>query len=605
MVYPAQAQSFETESPKVSHKTWQVSTLNLKNSGVGNRESGVGRIKTENGDKLPSHVSQVPIFRPDDQPQLPSETPPELPSPTPLPDSEELLIPSPPLPETPDSSVPGAVPDSITVERFDFEGNTIITDEELAAATAEFTNRPLSFAEVFEVRSAIIQLYQDRGYLTSGAVVPPQTFTGGAVKIQIIEGGLEAINVTGTRRLNPNYIKDRIALGISTPLNRDSLLETLQLLQLNPLIQDLSAELSAGTRPGSSLLTVKVTEAKSFNTELALNNNRSPTIGTFERQLTLTEANLLGQGDSLSLVYSNTPGSNALKANYTYPLNPRNGTLSLSLGTTFSNVVESPFDRIELEADSSYYELTYRQPLSRSLNQEFALGVTATYQGSQVTTFDVPVRLSPGADEDGRTRVSALRFFQDWTKRNNREVFALRSQFSLGLGILNATVNDDGPDSHFIAWRGQAQWARLLAAETLLLLRADVQLTTQPLLGLEQFGVGGQDTVRGYRQNALLTDNGALVSAEIRYPILRLPRQNGLLQLAAFVDFGTSWNNSDNPEFDPDPGTLFSTGLGLRFRLGNRLTARLDWGIPLVSLDSRGGTLQEDGIYFSVVSRPF
>jgi hemolysin activation/secretion protein len=50
-----------------------------------------------------------------------------------------------------------------------------------------------------------------------------------------------------------------------------------------------------------------------------------------------------------------------------------------------------------------------------------------------------PSELSPGADEEGRTRISAIQFFQDWTKRNSREVIAARSQFSLGVGALDAT----------------------------------------------------------------------------------------------------------------------------------------------------------------------
>jgi hemolysin activation/secretion protein len=55
-------------------------------------------------------------------------------------------------------------------------------------------------------------------------------------------------------------------------LNQKRLLEALQLLQLNPLIQNISAELAAGTRPGTSVLEVNVTEAKTFNTQLVADN---------------------------------------------------------------------------------------------------------------------------------------------------------------------------------------------------------------------------------------------------------------------------------------------------------------------------------------------
>ena len=546
--------------------------------------------------------SEIPPFQPEIPPQPPSRTPIEPPAPELLPPPEELLQSPPPTPITPEP-VPGKVPESITVDRFEFEGNTAFSDEELAKVTERFTKRPISFAELFQARSAVTQLYIEQGYITSGALIPPQTLEGGVVKIQVVEGGLEAINVSGTRRLNPNYVRSRIAVATSKPLNQKRLLEALQLLQLNPLIQNLSAELAAGTQPGLSLLEVRVTEAKTFNTQLVLDNNRSPSIGTFQRQVQLTEANLLGLGDGLSVGYNNTEGSNGVDIGYTLPINPRNGTLSFNYGITSSDVIEPPFDRIDIEANSRYYELTLRQPLLQTPTQEFALGLTATRQESKTTLLDIPIALSPGADEQGRTRISALRFFQEWTKRTSREVLAARSQFSLGIGLLNATINDESPDSRFFSWRGQVQWVRLLAADTLLLLRGDVQLADRALVPLEQIGLGGQDTIRGYRQDVLLTDNGALASAELRVPVLRLPKLNTLVQLAPFIDVGTAWNQSGRP--DPDPSVLASIGLGLRLQVSRRLTVRLDYGIPLVSVSSSKRTWQENGFYFSIVGNPF
>jgi len=121
--------------------------------------------------------------------------------------------------------------------------------------------------------------------------------------------------------------------------------------------------------------------------------------------------------------------------------------------------------------------------------------------------------LSAGANERGETRVSAVRFFQEYVQRSSNQVFAARSQFSLGTKFLGATGNDSGPDSRFLAWRGQAQYVRLLAPETLLIVRSDIQLADRPLLSLEQIGIGGVQSVRGYRQDLLLTDSGAIASA--------------------------------------------------------------------------------------------
>lgn len=560
------------------------------------RAQAIDAVQLPNGNSLPPLPPPQDVLPPSPQP-IPSPTPPAT-----LPPPEELL---PPPTQPPTSQpIPGRLPETYTVKRFEVVGSTVFSPEELAQVLAPFTQKQISFAELLQASSAITQLYINHGYITSGVYIPPQRPPAGVVRIQVVEGTLEDINVTGTRRLNPNYVRSRIAINTSPPLNRERLLEALQLLQLNPLIQNLSAELSAGSRPGASVLDIQVTEAKSDSMQVVLDNGRSPSVGSFRRRLQANEANLLGQGDSLSLAYTNTDGSNALDASYALPLNPRNGTLTLNYGTTSSDVIERPFNALDIQSASRYYEITLRQPLAQTPTQEFALGLTASRRESKASFLEDRVGFpSPGADAEGRTRISALRFFQEWTQRSSREVIAARSQFNLGIGALNATINEHPePDSRFLSWQGQAQWVRLLAPDTLLLLRGNVQLTSTALVPLEQFGLGGLESVRGYRQDLLLTDNGVFASAEVRLPILRLSQLNGVLQLSPFVDFGTTWNSGRDA---PDQNTLASVGFGLRWQQGDRFSARLDWGIPLVSVTSPARTWQENGLYFSVLYNPF
>ena len=59
----------------------------------------------------------------------------------------------------------------------------------------------------------------------------------------------------------------------------------------------------------------------------------------------------------------------------------------------------------------------------------------------------------------------------------------------VGLGILDATVNSNEPDSQFLYWRGQRQWVRELAKNTLLVLGADIQLSPSNLVSLERYGL--------------------------------------------------------------------------------------------------------------------
>ena len=535
--------------------------------------------------------------------QVPSRNPPEKPIPIPQPlPKPSLELPSRTLPSSEEGS---DLPKNITVTKFEFEGNTAFSDEKLTEVAGKFTNRPITFAELLQVEAAVAKLYTDAGYINSGAVIlAGQTLSkeGSVVKIQIIEGGVEEIEVTGTRRLNPNYVRRRLVLATSKPLNQKRLLEALQLLQLDPLIQNISTELSAGSRPELSLLTVKVIEADSFNTEFLIDNGRAPSVGSLRRGVRINQANLFGFGDALGLEYVNTDGSNAFDFSYIIPVNPRNGTLILRAGLTNTEVVEPPFDRIDIIGNSRYFELGFRQPLILTPTREFALGLSASRQESKSELLGAGFPLSAGANEEGKTRISALRFFQEYTQRSPQQALVLRSQFSLGLDVFNATVNDDPPDTRFFAWRGQGQYVRLLAPQTLLVVRSDIQLTTRALVPLEQFGLGGLRSVRGYRQDVLLTDNGFYGAAEVQLPVLRVKRVEGVLQVVPFVDFGIGWNSSGNS--DPDPNTLLGLGLGLQWQMGDRLTARIDYGIPLTDIEDRGRTLQEDGLYFSVIVNP-
>lgn len=558
----------------------------------------LGTTKVASGQSIPPALT-VPDDEPPSQQPLPEQQPVPV-----LPPPEELLRPpgdvtTPPPVED--------VPDTIYVERFEVVGSTVFSEEELSEVTAPFAERELSFAELLQARSAVTQLYVDEGYITSGAFIPPQTLQDGVVQIQVLEGTLEDINVDVDGRLRPGYVRRRLRLAASDPLNVERLLEGLQLLQLDPVIETISAELAAGVRPGTSILDVSVVQADTFAVDLELNNGRSPSVGSFRQEITIREGNLIGLGDSISAGYSRTSGSNTFDFGYTIPVNARNGTVGFTAGFTDSNVIEDEFEFLDIESESRFYELTYRQPLYQTPTREFALSLTASRRESKSEFLeDVLGEAIPfpslGADEEGRTRISALRFAQEWTQQGGRQVIAARSQFSFGLDAFDSTVNEVGPDSRFFAWRGQGQWVRLLAPDTLLLVRGDIQLADGPLVPLEQFGLGGQQTVRGYRQDELLTDNGILFSTEVRIPLVRARRLDGLLQLTPFVDVGHGWNLD---AIDPDPDLVASVGLGLLWRLGDRLFARFDYGVPLVDTDTEGDSLQENGFYFTLRFTPF
>lgn len=537
------------------------------------------------------------------QPQPPSppipETPiPVLEDPLELPEVDRLSCPKP-------TANPEGDRDTIIIQAFKFKGNTAFNSDRLARELAAYTNIPITFAQLLQAKSCLTDLYVREGYITTGAFLPANLSLGqreaAIVPIEIVEGRLSAIEVDIQGRLNPSYIRSRLQLATHPPLHRDRLLEALKLLQLDPLIESLSAELAAGIEPGTNILYVSGTAANPWAIAIDSNNSRSPSIGSFRRGASIGHGNVIGIGDRLVLGYSNTDGSQSFDGSYSLPLSPRNTLLQFNFGTATSTIIESPFDRLDIDARSQYYQLTLRHPLQQTPTEELAVSVALSHSRSATTLQDIPFPLSPGADIDGKTNITALRFIQEWTKRDTQQVFALRSQFSLGIDALGSTIQTSNPDSNFLAWQGQGQWVRRLGinrTDPTLIIRGGVQLSDRPLLSGEQFGLGGFGSVRGYRQDSLLTDNGIFASAEIRIPVLQLSTVGTTVQIIPFIEGGMGWNNGDSET--PDPNHLVAVGIGLQVLQGDRFNARLDWGLPLVNIVSSERTWQENGIYFSI-----
>ena len=556
------------------------------------------RSQAQNAPPVLPQNGQPPVLPPQPQPQEPETLPP----------LEEILpeLENPTAPD--DSNRTTDFANTVFVKKFEVVGSTAFTPEELAEVLKPYTLKRLSFSEILAAQEAIDRLYFERGYITSGTFLPPQQLEDGIVTIEVVEGTVEEINIEGLERLDPGYVRSRLNIATDAPLNRDKLLNALQLLQIDPLIENLAAELTAGTRPGSSILELSLNEADPFDFILGYDNYRAPSVGTERRRVRLTHRNLGGFGDRFSVGYLNTDGSNSLNdLNYSLPFNPRNGTLNFRFNYTDSDIIASPFDRFNIESENTYYEFTYRQPLLQKPTEDVAIGFTFSRNDSAITISNEPQRLSRGADANGETNISALRFFQEYTKRDANRVIALLSQFSLGIDAFDATINDgDIPDSKFLSWRGQAQYLQLLGSNFTLLLRSDFQVSDRSLVPTEQFSVGGGLNVRGYRQDALLGDNGWFNSAEVRATVLSISKWDTSLQLTPFVDFGTVWNSNDfEDDLDLETNTLVSTGIGLRLQVSDRFTSRLDWGIPLVDLDTSGDSWQENGVYFSLEARPF
>ena len=501
---------------------------------------------------------------------------------------------------------PENVPGSIVLKGFDIVGNQILPQAEIDRLLKPYLFRPIKFSSLLRLQQEITQLYVQQGYFTSGAYIPPQKIKDRTIRIEIIEGSISEIKIRGLKHLPQEYIRSRLAIASQPPLKQDKLLNALQLLQLNPLIANISAELSQGIDPGESFLEVEVEEADTFALEFSVDNYRNPSVGTFGRQGSISENNLFGFGDRFTVAYVNTDGSDSVEnLSYVIPVGAYNGEIKLFHAFSDSSIISKPFQDLNLGSKNHYYEVSYRQPLYQTFKQDFSLGLAFSRQNTQLSLMDIGFpSLARGSDVEGRTNISTLRLFQEYSDRDLNHVLAIRSQFNIGLDAFDATINpDDIPDSRFFVWRGQAHYLKSLTPKTNLSLRTDLQLADRALVTSEQLTSGGIQSVRGYRQERILSDNGFFFSAELHNTLWQKSQGNLTLKLNPFFDFAQVWNSDDLPL---DINTLASVGFGLELSIKENLTARLDWGIPLVTDNSfQGDSLQENGIYFSLQTKPY
>lgn len=512
-------------------------------------------------------------------------------------------------------------PVKVFVREYRFEGHTVFTTQELETEAAPYVNHEVTTEDLETLRNAVTLLYVQRGYVTSGAVIPDQAVTEGIVRIQIIEGKLAEINVEGARWLWPSYYQRRIALSSGPPVNIYTLQERLQLLQQDPPVQRINAELRRGVAPGASELNVRVSEYRPFKAWLVFDNYQPPAVRAERGLATIAHDSLTGNGDRFQFTYgqsipmNNTTGVLPLiNTSYILPFTAYDTSLVVAYRRTDFEVVTNPFKALNIEGHTEIFSLMVQQPVYRTLNHQVTLGVQGEYLYNKNLLLGQPFDFFAGY-HNGVANVAVLRFLQDWTYRSQESVVGVRSRFSVGLDVLDATINS-GPvaDSQYFSWLGQFQGLHRFEeyAGTQLLGRIDLQLANDRLFPLEQVPVGGRYSVRGYREISLLRDNAFLFSIEPRLPISRwvFGQREDLLQLAPFFDYSRAWNAKGATQ---DPMDLMSMGAGLRtnFLPNNQGYFEIYWGYRLRGTGSNdppyttNGNLQDHGIHMQLVLQIF
>ncbi len=513
------------------------------------------------------------------------------------------VLPPVPLPDGPDTEgLAGGA--RVPVRRIQVVGNTVLAREALEAVLSPYLDRELGFEDLQQLRDDLTLAYVDAGYVTSGALIPSQSLADGILEVWVVEGRVTDVEVESDGRLRESYVSSRLARAIGPPVEVKRLERALQLLQQDERIRRIDARLVPTERRGEAVLRVEVREARPWSLRAAGNNYSAASIGSGRGELRASWNNVTGFGDEMWAEYKAGVGLQDVRARWEWPLGPWDTRLDVHFRRTWSEVIERPFDDFDIESQTETYGFRLSQPLYRTSSTRIGAFVVGEWRRSDSFLFDQHFSFVPGVD-DGVARVAVLRFGADWTWRARDRVIAARTQFTQGLPVLGATENSGKgvPDATFLAWLAQLQlaWRFPELAGLQLVARGDVQLSDRPLFGLEQFALGGHATVRGYRENRLVRDNGLIGSLELRLPV-PLPswrEWRPTLEIAPFFDVGRSWN-TDRGELGPE--TLMSVGVGGRLGLAEGLDVQVYWGHDLKDVaEGPTNTVQDDGVHLGIL----
>ena len=496
-------------------------------------------------------------------------------------------------------------PKEVVLKGIEFDGNTVFTDEELLALVKDRVGKKAGVEELEAIRKTVSQHYFDAQYVNSGAVIDEQDLSKGVLVVRIVEGRLDNINVLNEGWLRSGYVTSRIHREVSDPLNLNDLKRGLEFVRRDERIRKINTALVPGDELGQSHLDMIVTENRVFDVGLGVSNRRPPSVGAEEAEVYFGTKNLTSLGDTLRGNYTisqegmdewdlGDAGNYSLF--YSLPITRWDTTLELGYNQSDYVILEEPFNTLDIESDTRMYSVALRQPIYRDLQHELSLTLKGEHRRSDVLVSGEPFSISPGS-VNGQTRLSALRLSPEYVYRSQERVIAARTTFSFGLDELDPILGP-GFDPEYFTWMSQASWVESVTDEdTLLVVKLFHQHTDDKVVSMEQFSLGGINTIRGYRENQLIRDNAFIISPELRIPVYKDRYGKAQVYLIPFVDYGIGWNSNGPREREE----IYSAGLGVTYNPTDHISMSLYWGHGFEDFGIRNDDdLQDDGIHFQL-----
>jgi hemolysin activation/secretion protein len=481
----------------------------------------------------------------------------------------------------------------------------------------------------------INQAYAQNGYVNSGLLFTNQDWArnGALLQLRLVVGRIAplapkgpAVTVTWSkghgRGLRRRFVRDRMPSAKRTPLNAIDVERDFRLLAEDPAIRTVNAQLLPGAGPGAATLSMAVDPQPRLDVYASVANNRSPVVGGTRAAVGGSLRNALLSGDVLAAEGGVTEGLLDGTITYSTPFLTPGTRLNFRVSSDSAAVIEPDLKNLNIRSAETDFEggvsqIVFQQPLTPKPDgsgwlaaRSLTLGLSAAEKYSTSSLLGAPFSFTPG-EVAGRSDFTVLRASADYVERSERQVIAVSATGSFGLrGTGSDVPGVQRPNPHFEVLLAQLNYARRLTPGGMeLRARFAGQWSDSQLYSAEAFAAGGQSTVRGYRENLILADSGALGSLELACP-LTLGRSFCVargadwktVRLSAFVD-GAHMYNHFGPQ--PTPLNLASVGTSVTWAPSPLLYVRLTYAYALISPALTGPRdLQDRGFAFEVTVHP-
>jgi hemolysin activation/secretion protein len=482
----------------------------------------------------------------------------------------------------------------------------------LDVARAAQPSQGYSINQLQDVAGKVAAYYREHGYILAQAFVPAQQVKNGEVTVQVLEGRLAGVLVEGNKGYSASTLIRPFNPLIGEPVDKDTIESALLTLTNYPGVTAFGV-LGAGHDIGTTNLTLRVQSEDRFHIESVTDNYGTQYAGEYREQVTLTFNDLLGQADRLRL--TGLYGANSFSGSahgayggidYQIPIFTPDNSLHLVHLTNAYNVGEEAANVTTSGSNGKTHidEIGFIHEFARTRLGSASIGLAFNVKSA---TFDAP----PSVLYDDK--LTTARLDAQWERIDtrfrgvNRVTVSYTHGFNDLLGALGAyDPNAPAVDSHvsrlgasgeFNKINIQLQRLQRITQYTSLVLRVDGQYTSDPLVSLEQFSMGGPDSVRAYPVAEVLAEKGGVASLELTAgapgfagrPAFGGATWGQVLQFSLFVDYADGQLNSPLSGTQERSTHLAGAGGAVQFSLPGHFFSRLDLAVPLTHRDASNG----------------